>query len=238
MTTMYEEIAHRETSIGQLVLRRRRQRRDGPDIWEILLDDGYLMSSQFVDGEIALATLALAMIESDDLNIVVGGLGLGYTAKAVLDDCRVSRLSVIELIPEVIEWHRQGALPLGPEIAGSPRCDLVKGDFFSMARDGASLSNLNPEHPLDAILIDIDHSTTHLIDTDSAAFYQTDAIRAASSQLRSGGIFGLWSSGAEEPGFMQSMKACLEDVRAERVEFFNPYRDEPASNIIYLGRRN
>ncbi|MDZ4277409.1 MAG: hypothetical protein U0995_15320, partial [Erythrobacter sp.] len=77
MNPMFEEIDWQQTPIGELALRRRRLSRDGEDIWEIKLNEGYLMSSQFVDGEIALADLALAMTPGDDLDVVVGGLGLG-----------------------------------------------------------------------------------------------------------------------------------------------------------------
>jgi len=129
MSLMFEEIDYRETPIGELALRRRRLRIDGEDIWEIKLDDGYLMSSEFVEGEIALADLALAMIDGTDLDIVVGGLGLGYTAEAALRDERVARLTIVELIPEVIEWHEKRLLPLGDAIAGDSRTRLLHGDF-------------------------------------------------------------------------------------------------------------
>src|SRR5690606_34714029 len=104
------------------------------DIWEIKLDEGYLMSSQFVAGEVALATLALEMIQGKDLDVVVGGLGLGYTAEAALSDPRVSRLTVVELIPEVIEWHADRKLPLGEAVAGDARCRLLLGDFCALSR--------------------------------------------------------------------------------------------------------
>src|SRR3546814_6329115 len=124
MSAMFEEIDWQETPIGELVLRRRRLHADGEDIWEIKLNDGYLMSSQFVEGEIALADLALAMADGDALDVIVGGLGLGYTAQAALNDPRVDRLTVIELIPEVLEWHRQRLLPLGEAVAGDARCQI------------------------------------------------------------------------------------------------------------------
>lgn len=234
---MFEEIACRATSIGELVLRRRRLRPDSEDIWEIKLNDGYLMSSQFVDGEIALTTLALAMLDGEAFDVVVGGMGLGYTAKAALDDARVARLAVVELIPEVIEWHRDHLLPLGAAIAGDARCTMVDGDFFALAQVAGGFDAAHPDRRYDAILVDIDHSTIHLIDPASAGFYQGSAIAAMTAQLRPGGVFALWSSDAEDGAFMAAMKQSLIDVRAERVEFFNPYRDGPGFNIIYLGRR-
>jgi spermidine synthase len=237
MSIMYEELANEQTSIGNLVLRRRRVRQDGDDIWEIMLDDGYLMSSQFIDGEVALATMGLAMVEGRDLRVVVGGLGLGYTAKAALDDPRITSLSVIELIPEVIGWHREHLLPLGSPLTSDPRCRLHQGDFFALAQQRHGHGLTTDDSQLDAILVDIDHSTRHLIDDANADYYVAEALRNTVAQLRHGGVFALWSSGAEEPEFVDAMRLCLDDVRAERVEFFNPYGEEPAFNIIYLGRR-
>ncbi|MBL9069568.1 MAG: hypothetical protein JNM03_06190 [Sphingopyxis sp.] len=237
MTTMFEEIDWRETPIGELVLRRRRLHADGEDIWEIKLNGGYLMSSQFVEGEIALTHLALAMADGDALDVVVGGLGLGYTAQAALNDPRVGRLTVIELIPEVIEWHRQRLLPLGEAVAGDARCRLQQGDFFALAAEAGGFDACAPNKLHDAILIDIDHSTKHFIDDASASFYSETAIFTIVQKLKPDGVLGLWSTDAEDQGFVAAMQGSLRDVRIERVEFPTPYREEPAFNLIYLGRR-
>ncbi len=237
MNRMFEEIAWEQTPIGELILRRRRLSPDGEDIWEIKLNDGYLMSSQFVDGEIALADLALAMTEGEGLDVVVGGLGLGYTAEAVLRDPRVGKLTVIELIPEVIAWHCQRLLPLGEAVAGDPRCALRQGDFFALAGLKGGFDVLDPDRLHDAILIDIDHSTTHFIDEASAGFYSESAIAALIAKLKPGGVFALWSTDAEDQVFVSTLQKTLREVRVERVEFYTPYRDSAAFNLIYLGRR-
>ncbi len=236
MSNLFEEIDYRETPIGALALRRRRLSPDGEDIWEIKLDEGYLMSSRFVDGEIALAKLALDELEGDRLDVIVGGLGLGYTAKAALEDPRVDRLTVVELIPEVIEWHRTHKVPLGEAVADDPRTALRQGDFFAMAGTPAGLAPEEPERRFDAILVDIDHSTTHLIDEASAAFYEASGLAAIEPQLKPGGIFALWSSDGQDPRFVDAMHAAFVDVRVEKVDFYNPYHDGETSNLIYLGR--
>jgi len=234
---MFEEIDFRKTPIGELALRRRRLRPDGEDIWEIKLDDGYLMSSQFVEGEIALSKLALRELHTDRLDVVVGGLGLGYTARAALEDPRVVEMIVVELIPEVIEWHRAHLVPLGQTVADDPRSRLVQGDFFAMAGSSAGFDPASPGRRFDAVLVDIDHSTTHLIDQSSASFYGSSGLAAIARQLHPGGIFGLWSSGGEDADFLRAMREAFDEVRADRVEFLNPYLDEEAFNIVYLGRR-
>lgn len=237
MNPIVHEIACEQTPIGELVLRRRRLHRDGEDIWEIKLNEGYLMSSQFIDGEVALADLALAQLDGNALEVVVGGLGLGYTAQAVLRDTRVSRLTVVELIPQVIDWHRRHLLPLGKQLWEDPRCSLRQGDFFRLAGDRDGFDLENPQALHDAILVDIDHSTTHLIDDVSAGFYGRDAIAALAAKLKPEGIFALWSTDAEDPAFIEAMQHSLRDVTVSRVEFATPYRDEPAFNLVYLGRK-
>ena len=133
MSVNFEELDFRPTPMGVLSLRRRRRPISEIDIYEIKLGDEFLMSSQFTVAEIELARLGLAALDADDLDVVVGGLGLGYTARAVLENPSVRSLIVVDALAEVIEWHEQGLLPLGKQLTGDPRCRLVNGDFFAMS---------------------------------------------------------------------------------------------------------
>jgi spermidine synthase len=130
MSRMFEELDFRPTPIGPLSLRRRRELSTGADVFEIKLGDEYLMSSQFTASEVALARLALAELAGSRLDVAVGGLGLGYTAQAVLEHEAVRSLIVVEMLEPVIEWHQQGVLPLGPQLTADPRCRFVAGDFW------------------------------------------------------------------------------------------------------------
>ena len=115
MSLDFEELDYRPTPIGALSLRRRRELKLGVDVFEIKLGDEFLMSSLFTASEIALARLGLAGLSEPGLDVVVGGLGLGYTAKAVLEHRKVASLIVVEALQAVIDWHTQGLVPLGPE---------------------------------------------------------------------------------------------------------------------------
>jgi hypothetical protein len=99
MSVYFEELDFRPTPMGALSLRRRRQLSTGIDVYEIKLGDEFLMSSLFTVAEIALARLGLAVLQRADLDVVVGGLGLGYTAQAVLEDKRVRSLIVVDHWP-------------------------------------------------------------------------------------------------------------------------------------------
>src|ERR1700689_2595257 len=101
MSANFEELDFRPTPIGVLTLRRRRQLSTGIDIFEIKLGDEFLMWSLFTAAEIELARLGLAglaqtSLKRTGLDVVVGGLGLGYTAQAVLEHAAVGRLTVGE----------------------------------------------------------------------------------------------------------------------------------------------
>lgn len=234
---MFEELDYRPSPIGVLTLRRRRRTAEGEDIFEIKLDDGYLMSSQFTAGEIALADLALPALGKRKIDVVVGGLGLGYTAKAALDRKNLRSLIVVEAIPEVIDWHRRRLLPLGEPIAGDKRCRLVCGNFFDMAAAGASFEADKPGRRYDAILVDIDHSPRHLLHPANSRFYEVEGLLALSDKLAPDGVFGLWSTDPPDEEFMSRLKAVFSSVAAEIVSLENPYQDKRIQNTIYLARK-
>ncbi|MDQ1658867.1 MAG: hypothetical protein QOD41_3950, partial [Cryptosporangiaceae bacterium] len=89
------ELGWRATPMGEISLRRRRDPVSGGDVYEIKLDDEYLMSSLFTVAEVEVARLALAELTGTDLDVAVGGLGLGYTARTVLEDSAVRSLLVV-----------------------------------------------------------------------------------------------------------------------------------------------
>jgi spermidine synthase len=98
----FEELDRQDTRMGVISLRRRIEPRRGIDVYEAKLDDEFLMSSLFTVAEVELARLGLAACDGEQLEVVVGGLGLGYTARTVLEDDRVSELLVIDALDEVI----------------------------------------------------------------------------------------------------------------------------------------
>ncbi|MCY0095997.1 spermidine synthase [Hoeflea ulvae] len=236
MSRLFEELDYRPTPIGALVLRRRREARLGIDILEIKLGEEHLMSDLFTASEIALADLGLSACKGEGLDVVVGGLGLGFTAKAALDQPRTGSLIVVEYLEAVIDWHRTGLLPLGPDLTGDPRCRLVEGDFFAMARgDG-----FDPEVPgrlFDAILLDIDHSPDALLDARSESFYQPEGLEKLAAHLKPGGIFGLWSDALTDDSFTARLASVFSEAWAEPVTFHNPLQDKPFTQTVYLGRK-
>ena len=234
MSALFEELDYRETPIGALSLRRRRELRLGVDVFEIKLGEDFLMSSLFTASEIALARLGLAELSGRALDVVVGGLGLGYTAAAVLEHKEVGSLLVVEALAAVIDWHRSGLVPLGPGLSGDHRCRFVHGDFFALAAAG-----FDPDAPgrlFDAVLVDIDHSPDGLLDPRSASFYQTEGLRGLAAKLRPGGVFGLWSNALPDETFTARLRDCLALAGAEPVTFHNPLQDRPFTQTVYVAQ--
>jgi len=239
MNALFEELDYCPTPSGALSLCRRRDLKLDVDVYEIKLGDESLMTSLFTASEIALARLGLAALgTASKPDVVVGGLGLGYTAQAVLEASANASLIVVEALAPVIEWHRSGVLPLGTVVANDPRCRLVQGDFFAMA---ASDEGFDPEAPgrqFDAILVDIDHSPEALLDERSSSFYQPKGLRRLARHLRPGGVFGLWSDALPDEGFLARLGDVFAEARAEPVTFHNPKQDRPFTQTVYLARAN
>jgi spermidine synthase len=237
MSLYFEELDYRPTPIGAVSLRRRRELKLGMDVFEIKLGDEYLMSSLFTESEIALARLGLDGLSGDGLDVVVGGLGLGYTAKAVLQHQEVGSLLVVEALEAVIDWHKQGLVPLGPELTSDPRCRFVHRDFFALA---ASWAGFDPEAPgrrFHAILVDIDHSPDLLLDPQNAAFYQPEGLQRLAAHLRDSGVFGLWSNALPDHAFTARLGSVFAEARAERVTFHNPLQNRPFTQTVYLAQK-
>ena len=218
MSVYFEELDFRPTPMGVLSLRRRRSLTSGVDIYEIKLGDEFLMSSAFTVAEIELARLGLAALQRSDLDVVVGGLGLGYTALA-----------------EVIEWHRQGLLPLGKPLTGDPRCRFVNGDFFAMSDSADGFDPDAPRRRFDAVLVDIDHSPQNLLHPRHAALYTADGLRRLAEHLNPGGVFALWSNDPPDHAFESVLAGAFAISAAHVVSFDNPLQHRDASNTIYIG---
>jgi spermidine synthase len=237
MGLLFEEIDIQPSAIGEISLRRRRIPALGDrDIYEVKLGDEFLMSSMFFDAEIALADLGLTALRGDNLQIVVGGLGLGYTAVAALKDPRVSELLIVDYLKTVIRWHQQEKVPLGKELNADPRSRYVHGSFFEMAvAEGGGFDPQRPGRIFDAILLDIDHSPRALLHQSNASFYTAANLVRMSQQLGTGGVFALWSQDPPDSEFMQIMDTVFTQTAAHVVPFFNPFQNGEATNTIYIG---
>jgi spermidine synthase len=202
---------------------------------EVVLNDEHLMSDYFTVSEVALANIPMALLAADAPDILVGGLGLGYTADAVLGYDHVRSLTVIDYLAPVIRWHHQGILPLGTRLSDDPRCTLVEGDFFALARGGDGFDPQRPGRRFDGIFLDIDHSPDFYLNPSHADFYSDDGLHRLSGQLKAGGIFALWSNDPPQDEFLTRLRQSFAHAQAEEVVFFNPLLEEDCVQTVYMG---
>ncbi|MET0695134.1 MAG: spermidine synthase [Propionibacteriaceae bacterium] len=241
MSARLEELDWRETPMGELSLRRRLEPALQIDVYEVRLGDEFLMSSLFTVAEIELARLGLAATSGPDLDVLVGGLGLGYTAQAALEDPRVRRLTVIEAQPAVIEWHQRQLLPVSSALTDDPRCELVEADFFAgIATSALGVGGFGPEVPerWHAILLDIDHTPHHLLHPSHAGFYTAAGLERLACHLHPHGVFALWSDDPPDEAFLTLLRQSFTDPTAHVVTFPNHYTDIPSTNTVYVARRD
>src|SRR6476646_270296 len=235
MSRNFEELDYRETPLGELILRRRRMLSLGDlEIYEVKLGDAFLMSSLFHEVEEALARFGLAELTGERWDVVVGGLGLGYTARSALEHRDVASLLIVDALQPVIEWHQRGLVPLGKELTGDSRTRFLHADFFERAQSTDGFDRDEPGRKFHAVLLDIDHSPRNLLDPRNAAFYRADGLRALTTHLHPGGVFALWSDDPPDEEFMELMGSAFATVRANVVTFPNPLTEAESASTVYV----
>ncbi len=259
----FEELDYGMTPLGELILRRREVLSlDRAEVYEVKLAGEFLMSSMVNDAEIALADFALAprqptseprsaglpVVACDRRDVLVGGLGLGYTAKAALEADNIASVTVIEYLERVIAWHENGLVPLGRSLTHDARCRLIHGDFFEAVGspaqqcDGASESCSEAlaewaSKRFHAILLDIDHSPQCLLHAGHAAFYTAEGLERLTGHIHPGGVFALWSADPLEKSLMDRLSGVFENVQVRETKFYNPLLGRHDVNYIVVARR-
>jgi spermidine synthase len=231
----FAELDCQETPIGQVTLRWKRVAMlNDLEVYEVKLDEAFLMSSMFHAVEDALADLGLAELDPGEWDVVVGGLGLGYTAVAALAHASVRSLVVVDLLDAVIGWHRSGLVPLGAKLTGDSRCRLKQGDFFGLATAPGGFDDGRRFH---AVLLDVDHSPRDLLHPQNAAFYSVAGLQGVAAQLHDGGVFAMWSNDPPDGEFLELLTDVFLSARAEVVRFPNPLLGEESASTVYVARK-
>ena len=197
------------------------------------LGDEFLMSSLFTVAERELARLGLNAVSGGSLDVLVGGLGLGYTAVTALQDHRVQSLTVVDALAEVIGWHRGGLLPEAAVLNSDARARLVEGDFFALMRGSAQFDDAVPDR-FHAILLDIDHTPRHVLHPSHAGFYTVRGLRQLQRHLEPDGVFGLWSDDAPDADFLAALDETFLESTAQVVTFPNPLTRGESTATVYL----
>lgn len=189
-----------------------RRRDDGA--LELRVNGVFVMDDVETSSEQALARTVLDLGARE---VLVGGLGLGYTLRALLASPQVTRVVVAELHPEIVAWMHDGTIP-GADLLADERTYVVVGDVRDAVAAQAPAS-------FDAIALDVDNGPDFLVHDDNAAVYGPDFVEVCASRLRSGGHLCVWSMNNAEQ-LRRAMSSQLADVRAEAVAVQLQGRDE------------
>jgi spermidine synthase len=154
----------------------------------IVLDRNELMSSRMSGSEEALATMTLERLGNRPApHLLIGGYGMGFTLRASyrMTD-RNARITVVELVPEIIAWAKEPMEELTAGALDDPRLDLIIGDV------GAAIGEARQTY--DAILLDVDNGPDGLTRDANDRLYSASGLTAAKAALKPGGILAVWSA--------------------------------------------
>ena len=221
----YVEIARATSERGELVLRERRGGQ-GPAVLELRANGVFVMDTAEVSTERALATRALQLVE-EPREVLVGGLGLGFTLHEVLADNRVERCTVVEIEQALVDWMRNGTVPHGPKVLADERARLVVADI------AVALEEARPA-AYDLVLLDVDNGPGYLVHDENSALYEPPALAAAHRALRPGGALVVWSAD-EAPRLAAALEAIFGSSEALPYPVDLQGREE--TYWLYLARR-
>ncbi len=179
--TRPELIARAHTPAGDVVLRRRDD--GGVAIDELVVNGVFAMDSFEVTSELALADAASAKPGESPGRVLVGGLGLGYTAARLLNN-GAELVRVVELAEPLVEWALARLTPQLGHVAGDSRTELVVDDIVRAVSDSGG--------EWDAILLDVDNGPSFLIHDENARVYSADFLATCLARLTPGGRLVIW----------------------------------------------
>jgi spermidine synthase len=193
-------LARHQGPRGEVVLRRRTG-----DVDELIVNGVFAMDSAETFTEQQLAEVSLAGRRRP--RVLVGGLGLGYTAAALLAG-GVGRLDVVEIEECLVEWAHAGLTPTLAAVAADPRVHLHIADV------GAVLAGrTGPAGPWDAIVLDVDNGPDFLIHEANAVLYAGPGLAAAYARLAPGGALAIWCQGPA-PDLLAALRRISPTARA------------------------
>jgi spermidine synthase len=161
------------------------------------------------------------------LKALVGGFGLGYTARELLKDERIASVEVVEYLPQVLDWLRDGLIPLSAELNAVEHLQLTSGDVYQRLLGEC-------QEKFDLIVIDVDHSPADQLGAQEHEFYTASGLAAAKTHLADGGVLAVWSY-AESSSFSEALLNTFSTTHVEPVRTFNPMVDHEQTDWLFFG---
>ena len=221
--TEYVEVARAESERGELVLRRRVEERSA-DTLELRVNGVFVMDTRETSSEIELAAAALELVE-DPRDVVVAGLGLGFTTQRVLADHRVGRVMVVEIEEALIGWMRDGTIPHGPALLADKRVHIVDASIVRAVEEATATYDL--------VLLDVDNGPGYLVYDANAGIYERDFIASTKEIVNAGGALVVWSANPA-PELAAAMKQVFGNCTEHRYDVL--LQERPEQYLLYLSR--
>lgn len=221
-------IARAESVRGEVVLRRRLAA--AGEIDELIINGAFAMDSAETGSERELGKLATGA-----RRVLLGGLGLGYTAAAVMSN-PIDQLDIVELEGCLVDWAESGRTHVLRQVAADPRVRLHVGDIANVLAGQTSgpATGSEPAGPWDAILLDVDNGPDFLIHPQNAPLYARPILASAYEQLTPGGLLAIWCQG-ETPSLEATLRALGPGVQALPIR--SQRGERRLSYLIYALRR-
>lgn len=194
----------------------------------IQLDRNELMNSRMSGSEEALATMTAERLAGrTGQRWLIGGYGMGFTLRAALAALGPdAKLTVAELVPEIVEWARGAMAELTAGCLDDPRVSLVHADVALQIARGRGA--------WDAILLDVDNGPDGLVRADNDRLYTREGLATAKAALRPGGVLAIWSA-AKDPAFASRLRKA--GFTVEEVQVRARSNGKGARHTIWFARR-
>jgi len=197
------------------------------DDYMIVLDRNELMNSRMSGSEEALATMACERLDSPAPRLLIGGYGMGFTLRAALGVLPAdARVTVAELVPEIIAWARGPMATLTAGGLDDPRVHLAMGDVARAIEIARS--------DYDAILLDVDNGPDGLTRAGNDGLYSARGLASAKLALRPGGILAVWSA-APDTAFARRLRNAGFDT--DEVAVRARSNGKGARHVIWFARK-
>lgn len=219
----YDEVARAESERGELVLRRRSEEH-AADVLELRVNGTYVMDTQETTSEVELAARALELVESPR-EVVVGGLGLGFTTQRVLADPRVVHVTVVEIEEALVRWMRDGTVPHGPALLADSRVRVVEADIVAAVAEATSTYDL--------VLLDVDNGPGQLVHEQNGRIYERAFLDSVRRIIAPGGALVVWSANAA-PALARDLERVFGDAAEHRCAV--RLQERATEYFLYLAR--
>jgi spermidine synthase len=195
------------------------------DEWMVQVDRRVLMVNRTYQSEISLAEEAIKRVAAPR-HVLIGGLGFGYTLRAALDAVpQTARVSVAELVPELVEWNRRHLRHLNDAAVDDPRCEVLVGDAFEPI--------VRAKAAFDAIMLDVDNGPEAISQTTNRRLYNESGTRACWDALTPGGVLCVWSAGPND-SYAARLKRQGFATEVLRVPVRKGAR---ATHVLFIGQK-